>query len=148
MIADRLPPQVRRYFLGGGLPLPEGMDAQYRASFRHMVDFVGELYRSGIPIVAGNRRHGPASRSIASWSCTRRAGIPNAEVLRIATLVPAQILKRETDLGTIEAGKLADFIVIDGNPLTNISDIRRVVKVIKDGNVFEPVEIYGELGVK
>jgi imidazolonepropionase-like amidohydrolase len=77
-----------------------------------------------------------------------RAGIPNADVLRIATLVPAQILKREKDLGTIEPGKLADFIVIDGNPLENMSDIRKVVRVVKDGKVFDPAEIYRELGVK
>lgn len=146
MVADRMPPQVRRYFLSGGLPVPEGMDARYRASFQHMLDFVGELYRSGVKIVAG-------TDALAGFSLHRelelyaQAGIPNAEVLRIATLVPAQILKREKDLGTIETGKLADFIVIDGNPLTTMSDIRRVVKVVKDGNVFEPAEIYRELGV-
>jgi imidazolonepropionase-like amidohydrolase len=76
-----------------------------------------------------------------------QAGISNADVLRIATLVPAQILKREKDLGTIEPGKLADLIVVDGNPLERMSDIRRVVKVVKDGNVFEPAEIDSLLGV-
>jgi imidazolonepropionase-like amidohydrolase len=147
MIADRMPPQVRRFFLSGGLPVPEGMDARYRASFQHMLDFVGELHRSGVQIVAG-------TDALAGFSLHRelelyaKAGIPNAEVLRIATLVPAQILKREKDLGTIEVGKLADFIVIDGNPLENISDVRKVVKVVKDGKLFEPAEIYRELGVQ
>jgi hypothetical protein len=146
MIADRMPPQVRRFFLTGGLPVPDGMDARYRASFKRMVDFIGELHRSGVTIVAG-------TDSLAGFTLHRelelyvQAGIPNADVLRIATLVPAQVLKRENDLGTIEAGKLADFIVVDGNPLANISDIRRVVKVVKDGNAFEPGEIYRELGV-
>lgn len=146
MIADRMPPQVRRYFLSGGLPVPEGMDERYRASFRHMLAFVGELHRSGVTIVAG-------TDGLAGFTLHRelelyaQAGIPNADVLRIATLVPAQILKREKDLGTIEPGKLADFIIVDGNPLANISDIRRVVRVVKDGNVFEPAEIYRELGV-
>jgi imidazolonepropionase-like amidohydrolase len=146
-IADRVPPQVRRYFLSGGLPVPEGMDARYRASFQRMLDLVAELHRSGVTIVAG-------TDALVGFSLHRelelyvRAGIPNADVLRIATLVPAQILKREKDLGTIEPGKLADFIVVDGNPLENMSDIRKVVRVVKDGKVFEPAEIYRELGVK
>jgi hypothetical protein len=147
MIAERVPPQVRRYFLSGGLPVPEGMDARYRASFQRMLDFVGELHHSGVTIVAG-------TDALAGFSLHRelelyaRAGIPNADVLRIATLVPAQVLKREKDLGTIEAGKLADFILVDGNPLENISDIRKVVRVVKDGKVYLPEEIYRELGVK
>lgn len=146
MIADRVPPQMRRYFLSGGLPVPEGMDARYRASFQRMLDFVGELHRSGVTIVAG-------TDALAGFSLHRelelyaKAGIPNADVLRIATLVPAQILKRENDLGTIEAGKLADFIIVDGNPLENISDIRKVSRVVKDGKVYVPAEIYRELGV-
>lgn len=146
MVADRMPPQVRRYFLSGGLPVPEGMDARYRASFQRMLDFVGELHRSGVTIVAG-------TDAMAGFSLHRelelyaKAGIPNADVLRIATLVPAQILKREADLGTIEPGKLADFILVDGNPLENISDIRKVSRVVKDGKVYVPAEIYRELGV-
>jgi imidazolonepropionase-like amidohydrolase len=146
MVAERMPPQVRRYFLSGGLPVPEGMDARYRASFQRMLDLVGELHRAGVTIVAG-------TDALAGFSLHRelelyaKAGIPNADVLRIATLVPAQILKREKDLGTIEVGKLADFIIVDGDPLANISDIRRVMTVVKDGKVFRPAEIYRELGV-
>lgn len=146
MIADRFPPQVRRYFLSGGLPVPEGMDAQYKASYRRMVDFIGELHRSGVTIVAG-------TDDLAGFTLHRElelyasAGIPNADVLRIATLVPAQILKRERDLGTIEVGKLADLVVVDGNPLANISDVRKVVYVVKEGKVFVPAELYREVGV-
>jgi hypothetical protein len=146
MIADRMPPQVRRYFLSGGLPVPAGMDKRYRASFKHMLEFVGELHRSGVKIVAG-------TDGLAGFTLHRelelysQAGIPNADVLRIATLVPAQILNREKDLGTIEPGKLADFVIVDGNPLKNISDIRRVVRVVKNGRWFVPEEIYRELGV-
>lgn len=147
MIADRFPPQVRRYFLSGDLPVPEGMDATYRASFAKMVELVGELHRAGVTIVAG-------TDNLAGFTLHRelelyaQAGIPPADVLRIATLVPAQVLRREKDLGTIEPGKLADFILVDGDPTRNISDIRRVVRVVKDGKVFDPKTIYAELGVQ
>jgi hypothetical protein len=146
MVADRFPPQVRRYFLTGGLPVPEGMDERYRASFRRMLDLVAALHRGGVKIVAG-------TDALAGFSLHRelelyaQAGISNADVLRIATLTPAEILKRDHDLGTIEPGKLADFILVDGNPLANISDLRNVVTVVKDGQVFNAAELYRELGV-
>ena len=136
---------MRRYLLTGGLPVPEGMDERYRASFAKMVEIVGALHRAGVTIVAG-------TDDLAGFALHRelelyvQAGIPPAEVLRIATLVPAQVLKREKDLGTIEPGKLADFIIVDGDPTKNISDIRRVVRVVKDGKVFDPVAIYRGAG--
>jgi imidazolonepropionase-like amidohydrolase len=145
-IADRLPPQIRRYLLTGGLPVPEGMDERYRASFEKMLELVGALHRAGVTIVAG-------TDAVAGFALHRemelyvRAGIPPAEVLRIVTLVPAQVLKREKDLGTIEPGKLADFIIVNGDPTTKISDIRNVVRVVKDGRVYDPRAIYRELGV-
>jgi imidazolonepropionase-like amidohydrolase len=147
MISDRLPPQAKRYLLVGGLPVPEGMDERYRASYRRMLDFVGALHKAGVTIVAG-------TDALAGFALHRElenyvsAGISTTDVLRIATLTAAQVAKRDQDLGTIEPGKLADFIIVDGDPTRNISDIRRVVTVVKDGKVFDPREIYGELGIR
>jgi len=76
-----------------------------------------------------------------------RAGLTPAEVLRIATLVPARLMKRDKDLGTIEAGKLADFILVDGDPTKNISDIRKVVTVVKDGKVYDSRAVYAAMGI-
>jgi len=64
-------------------------------------------------------------------------GLTPVEVLRTATIVPAEAMGAGADLGSIEPGKLADFVVIDGNPLANIKDLRRVKRVVKDGEVFE-----------
>lgn len=147
MVADRFPPQARRWLLTGGLPVPEGMDERYRASFRRMLDFVGALHKAGVPIVAG-------TDALSGFALHRelelyvQAGIPAPEVLRIATLGAAEVAKRDKDLGTIEPGKLADFILVEGDPTQNISDIRRVVTVVKDGKVFDPVAIYGEMGIR
>ena len=147
MISDRFPPQVRRYLLTGGLPVPEGMDERYRASFKRMLDMVGALHDAGVTIVAG-------TDGLAGFTLHRelelyvQAGISPKDVLRIATLTAAEVAKRDQDLGTIEPGKLADFIIVDGDPTQNISDIRRVVTVVKDGRVFDPKAIYGELGIR
>ena len=146
-IADRLPPQVRRSFLTGGLPVPEGMDQLYRNSYRAMLEMVRRVYEAGIPIVAG-------TDALAGFSLHRElelyveAGIPAAEVLRITTLQAAIIANRADQLGSIEPGKLADLILVDGDPTTEISDIRNVVLTVKDGVLYRPEELYPLIGVK
>ena len=146
MIADRLPPQIRRSLLTGGLPVPEGMDERYRASFRKLLDFIGAMHKAGVTIMAGTDDL-PGFTLHRELELYVQAGIPPVEVLRLATLTPARVLNREKDLGTIAPGKLADFVILDGDPTQNISDVRRVVKVVKDGKVFSPSEIWRELGV-
>jgi Tol biopolymer transport system component/imidazolonepropionase-like amidohydrolase len=66
-----------------------------------------------------------------------RGGMPPAEVIRSATAVAAEAMGLGADLGTIEAGKLADLVIVDGDPLTAITDLRKTRTVIKDGEVFE-----------
>jgi len=146
-VADRLPPQVRRGLLTGGLPVPEGMDQQYRASFQALLHMVKRLYDEGIPIVAG-------TDSLAGFSLHRelelyaQAGIPPARVLQLATLGCARIMKKDSQLGSVSPGKLADLILIDGDPLSNISDVRKVRIVIKNGVMFRTSEIDSEIGIK
>jgi len=58
-------------------------------------------------------------------------------VLRTATTVPADAMGVGDTLGSIEAGKLADLVIVDGNPLANIKDLRRVKRVMKDGRLYD-----------
>jgi Tol biopolymer transport system component len=62
-----------------------------------------------------------------------QAGIANDQVLRMATAEGALALGLEREIGTLEEGKLADFVVIDGDPLTYIADTLRIVAVVKGG---------------
>jgi imidazolonepropionase-like amidohydrolase len=66
------------------------------------------------------------------------AGIPPAAALKIATINGARALGVSDKLGTIEAGKLADLFVIDGNPLADIRNTRNVRIVMKSGTVYDP----------
>ena len=146
-VADRLPVQVRRSFLAGNLPVPPGMDGKYRASWKKRLAFIQELYLAGIPIEAG-------TDSMAGFALHREleidaeAGIPAPEVLRLATLGAARIMGFEYQLGSVRPGKLADVVLIDGDPSARISDVRKTVITVKDGLVYRPAELYGELGVK
>jgi imidazolonepropionase-like amidohydrolase len=145
-VANRLPPQVRRSLLSQGLTPPEGMDETYRKSFAKMLEFAGLLYRSGIAIEAG-------TDSMAGFSLHHEleldveAGIPASVVLQNATLNAARIMSLDKDLGSIAPGKLADVILVDGDPTKNISDIRKTSLVVKDGVIYKPAELYTELGV-
>ena len=66
-----------------------------------------------------------------------KGGFTPAEALRTATITAAEALGAGADLGTIAPGKLADMLVIDGDPLSRIEDARRIRTVIKDGQVLE-----------
>ncbi|MEZ5333125.1 MAG: amidohydrolase family protein [Thermoanaerobaculia bacterium] len=145
-VADRLPVLVRRGALGGGLAVPDGQDALYHRSFQTLEDFVYEAWRRGIRIVAG-------TDGLAGFMLHRElelyveAGIPPAEVLALDTLGAARVLGRESDLGEIHPGKLADMILVDGEPDRRISDVRNVVTVIRGGAVLDVAAMDRALGI-
>lgn len=68
-------------------------------------------------------------------------GLTPYEALRTATVNAAEALGMSSQLGTIEAGKLADLAMVDGDPLADIRNARRVKKVMKDGEVFTLEEL-------
>ena len=76
------------------------------------------------------------------------AGIPNADVLRIATLGSARVIGVAEQTGSIEPGKAADLLLLDGNPLQDISAIRRGVLVMKGDTLYRPEELYQAVGVQ
>jgi imidazolonepropionase-like amidohydrolase len=54
----------------------------------------------------------------------------------------------EGELGSVEPGKLADLVLVEGNPAERIGDIRRVSLVVKDGSVYDPAALYRSIGVR
>ena len=146
-VAERVPPVVRRGFLAGGLPVPQGKDSVYRAAVPAMLKMVKMLYDAGVPILAGTDAP-PGFGLHRELELYSEAGIPNADVLRIATIGAAQVLRMDKETGSIKVGKVADLIVVDGDPVKNISDIRRVELTMKDGIIHQSAKIYRALGIK
>jgi hypothetical protein len=65
------------------------------------------------------------------------AGFTPVEAIRIMTLNGARILGLEGDLGSVEAGKLADLVILDGNPLENLRNTNTIRFVMKNGRLYE-----------
>src|SRR5437773_1028567 len=145
-IALRFPPQVRRQLLSGALEVPKGKEAAYREAFPAMLRLLKALYDAGITIV-------PGTDNLAGYMLHHelelyvQAGIPAAEVLRMATLTPALVMGVNKDRGVIAAGKLADMVLIDGDPTQNIRDINNITTVIKSGKVYDPAAVEKALGI-
>jgi hypothetical protein len=70
-----------------------------------------------------------------------KAGLTPLEALRTATLNPARYLGKEKELGTVERGKLADLVLLDGNPLENIRNTQRIAAVLANGRYFPKPEL-------
>jgi imidazolonepropionase-like amidohydrolase len=146
-IADRVPPNVRRGFLTGGLPVADSLDQRYQDSFAAFGWMVKAMHDAGVPIVAGTDAFAGFAyhRELELYAA---AGIPTSDILRIATINAARIMKRDKELGSIAPGKLADLIIVDGNPVERIADIRRVSYVMKDGKVYDPRALLQTIGVR
>ena len=65
------------------------------------------------------------------------AGIPPLYAIQAATVSASQLLRHEQDLGSITAGKFADIVAVPGNPLEDISVMRKVSFVMKQGVVYK-----------
>jgi imidazolonepropionase-like amidohydrolase len=68
------------------------------------------------------------------------------EALQAATLVPARVMGMEREVGTVEAGKAADLLLLDADPLADIANTRRVSAVIAAGRVYDPAVLWRSVG--
>jgi hypothetical protein len=146
-VANRLPVEERRAAFQGGLPAPGAKDALYRASFQAFLDMTARLYRAGVPLVIGTDTSNGLMfhRELELWV---RAGIPAEKVLQMATLGAARVARVEKERGSIEPGKIADMVLIDGDPVRRISDIRKPELTIKDGLLYRSSQLYQAMGME
>jgi imidazolonepropionase-like amidohydrolase len=144
-VFPRLPPQVRRSMLSQALPVPQGEEAAYREAFPAMLRLLKALQAAGVTIIPGTDSV-PGYELHHELELYVRAGIPAAEVLRLATLTSAQVVG-VSDRGVIAPGKLADLILVDGDPSVRIAAIERVDVVMKGGRLYDSARIEQALGI-
>jgi Amidohydrolase family len=145
-IVPRFPPQVRRAMRSGALEVPPDKQAAYHEAFPAMLRLLKAINDAGVTII-------PGTDALAGYTLHHelelytRAGISPAEVLRMATWTPALVMGVDKERGVIAPGKLADMILVDGDPTENIQDINRITTVIKGGKVYDPEAIEKALGI-
>ncbi len=148
-IVARMPVQYQRYIRagGGGVPIPAGMNDTYLQSFGAFLKITKLLYDNGIRIVAG-------TDGMAGFDLDRelelyvKAGIPAAKVLQLATMGTASYTGKTKEAGSIVTGKKADMFLVEGNPVTDISNIRKTVLVVKDGMLYDPAKLYKAISIR
>ena len=142
----RVAPELKEGLETMGAPPPKA--EQSAATFRAMEATVRLLHQAGVPIVAGTDQAVPGFSLDREIELYVQAGFTPMEAIQAATLVPARAMGMEKESGTIEVGKRADVILVDGNPLENISDIRKVSAVFAAGKMYQPAALWSAVGFK
>lgn len=124
-----------------GIPAPASDSLAQRADAT-LLRIIKRLYDMGVTIVPGT----DGSSYNAELENYERAGIPAAEVLRIATIVPARVMQDDRQYGSITVGKVADLFIVDGKPAERVADLRKVDRVIRAGRVYDPKALRSAVG--
>jgi hypothetical protein len=144
---SHMPIGFQRYRKRSYVTLASNADDQaYQRGFAKVLETLGMLHRQGIRLLPGTDE-GTGFAVLRELELYVAAGLTPAEALRAGTLGSEEYLGRTDRLGTIARGKLADLVLIPGDPLKDISAIRRPRLVMKGGAVYLPSEIYTALGI-
>jgi len=138
--AEKRPPRVAKAMAAPVPPKPSPVD----------LGNLRKVSEAGIPIVMGTDAgnigtlHGPSV--FREMELMMQAGLTPLQVLRSATVNGARAMGLERQAGTLAAGKLADIVVLDADPLADVQNLSRIHRVIKDGKVFAPDELMRSIG--
>ena len=133
--ADKIPPRVAKRMAAHK---PVAAPAIGMKNLRTVAD-------AGITIVMGTDAgnigalHGPSI--LREMRLMQESGLTPLEILKSATTNGALALGRGDDLGAVAAGKLADLVILDANPLEDSGNLSRIYRVVKNGKVYDPEEL-------
>jgi imidazolonepropionase-like amidohydrolase len=117
---------------------------RFKVNFAHMIEAIGKLHQAGVPILAGTDAPNPGTAHGISLhqelDLLVEAGLTPLEALASTTSVAAQHFQLE-DRGHIAVGKIADLVLVDGDPTDDIRVVRKIVNVWKSGKLVKRVEV-------
>jgi hypothetical protein len=138
-----MPMRWQKYCAGIKGQYKPGTLERRKTQYKKYEELTGMLYRAGIPILAGT--DSPFPFCPAPGFCLLRelellveSGLTPTAALQAATINIARCMKQDRDMGSIEEGKRADLVILNANPLANISNVRNIDTVIKGGLVCDP----------
>ena len=105
------------------------------------------LFDAGVTLVPGTDNVAGLSYH-GELEIYERAGIPAPNVLQIATIASARVMKQEKDYGSVAVGKVADLAIVAGRPAERITDLRKTETVIRAGRVYQSKALYETLGIR
>jgi hypothetical protein len=146
-LAHYLPESLRR-FVERIFPMPDsvpfGADSVGGAIFAKRLAQVATMHRAGVHILAGTdaplRNSPPGFGLHEELELLVRGGMSPLDAIRAATLEPARYFGMLDSIGTVAAGKVADLVLLAGNPLVDIRQTRRIVGVVANGQYFDDAE--------
>lgn len=98
----------------------------------------GKAYAKGVKIAFGTDSGvSPHGKNNLEFGLLAEAGMKNADILRAATINAATLLRLNDRIGSLEVGKLADIVAVEGNPMEDIRAMMKVVFVMKEGRVYK-----------
>ncbi|MEX0298352.1 MAG: amidohydrolase family protein, partial [Kordiimonas sp.] len=126
----------------------DGNKEAFRKSTATADALVKKLHDSGITILPGTDAAFPGFALISELEMYVGAGISVKDVLKLATIGSAKHIGQGEALGTVEVGKKAHLILVDGDPTENITNLRNLSLVIKGQTYFKPKEMLKAQGYK
>ncbi|HJW07303.1 MAG TPA: amidohydrolase family protein, partial [Rhodanobacter sp.] len=145
-VLDAMLPETRVEYLASRERVAKMTDSPWPKVFKLEQDFERAFVQQGGTLLAGLDPTGYGG-VIAGYGDQREvellveAGFTPLQAIQVATLNGARFMGEDQRIGSIEVGKAADLVLLDGNPATNIKDIERVALVFKDGVGYDPARL-------
>lgn len=132
---SRLPPPLARMFasMSWGAGDPDAYRTRQRASLTLLKDAVD----AGLLVVAGTDKGVPGFSLPREIELYVEGGMTPLQAIQAASILPARAMRIDKDVGTLEIGKRADLVVLTGNPLSNIRNIRDTRWVVANGRMYD-----------
>jgi hypothetical protein len=116
------------------------LDGREDAGARNYARLIRRLHDAGVTLVPGTDNI-TSSTYVTELELYQHAGIPAPAVLQLATIASARVMGEDADYGSISPGKVADIIIVGGNPVERVADLTRVEQVIRAGRVYSPDDL-------